>query len=258
MDFITGLPVSNGYDAILVVVDRLSKMAHFIATTAEGCDSKETAKLIRDNVFRLHGTPEESISDRGTTFVSEFFQELARLLDVKLRPSTAYHPQTDGQTERVNAILEQYVRGYCNYQQDNWSELLTMAEFAYNNTVPSSTQLSPFFANYGFNPRYTLEPRRGTTPISLTEIKDIKDELSMLDKYLSAEMTYAQSRFAEYADKDRSPAPRLQPGDKVWLKRGNLQTTRPSAKLDFKNIGPFTIEMKVSSHAYKLRLPPSM
>jgi len=247
MDFITGLPISNGFDALLVVVDRLSKMSHFIPTTALGCDAKDTARLIRDNVFRLHGTPEESISDRGTVFVSEFFRELAKLLDVRLRPSTAFHPQTDGQTERINAILEQYLRGYCNYQQDNWSELLTMAEFSYNNSVSTSTQLSPFFANYGFNPRYTLELK--DPALRLPEIRDLKEELANLEKYLSAEMKFAQSRFAEYADKDRHPAPRLQPGDKVWLKRGNLQTTRPSAKLDFKKVGPFIVEAKISSHA---------
>jgi hypothetical protein len=115
MDFITGLPISNGFDSILVVVDRLSKMAHFIPTTADGCDAKETARLIRDHVFKLHGTPSDSISDRGSVFVSQFFRELSALLEVKLRPSTAFHPQTDGQTERVNAILEQSIRGYCNY-----------------------------------------------------------------------------------------------------------------------------------------------
>jgi hypothetical protein len=258
MDFITGLPVSNGFDSILVVVDRLSKMAHFIPTTADGCDAKETARLIRDHVFKLHGTPNDSISDRGSVFVSQFFRELSALLNVKLRPSTAFHPQTDGQTERVNAILEQYIRGYCNYQQDNWADLLSMAEFAYNNTSSATTKMTPFFANYGFHPKYTLELRPGKPLPRLPEIKDLQTQFQNLDKYLSAEMTYAQSVYAEQADKGLRPAPMLKEGDYVWLKRGNLQTTRPSPKLDFKRVGKFKIEKKVSSHAYKLELPPSM
>jgi hypothetical protein len=157
MDFITGLPVSNGFDSILVAVDRLSKTAHFVPTTADGCDTKETTLLIRDYVFKLHGTPNDSISDRESVFVSQFFRELSVLLNVKLRHSTAFHSQTDGQTERVNAILEQYICGHCNYQQDNWADLLSMAEFAYNNTTSATTRMTPFFGNYGFYPKYTWE-----------------------------------------------------------------------------------------------------
>jgi hypothetical protein len=168
MDFITRLPVSNGFDSMFVVVDRLSKMAHFIPTTADGCDTKETARLIRDHVFKLHGTPNDSISDRGSVFLSKFFGELSVLLNVTLRPSTAFHPQTEGQTECVNAILEQYIREYCNYQQDNWADLLSMAEFPYNNTASATTKMTPFFANYGFHPKYTLELRPGKPTLQLS------------------------------------------------------------------------------------------
>jgi hypothetical protein len=110
MDFITGLPVSNGFDSSLVVVYRLSKMAHFILTTADGCDAIETARLIREHVFKLHSTPNDVISDRGSVFVFQFFRELSALLHFQLQPSTAFHLQTDGQKECVNAILEQHIR----------------------------------------------------------------------------------------------------------------------------------------------------
>jgi hypothetical protein len=138
MDFIVGLPESSGFDAILVVVDRLTKMAHFLPTTGT-VDSEGTAALFRDGVFRLHGLPSDLVSDRGATFTSEFSRSLCRLTGITQNLSTAFHPQTDGQTERVNSVLEQYLRGYCNYQQDNWAELLSMAEFSYNNKVSATT-----------------------------------------------------------------------------------------------------------------------
>lgn len=258
MDFITGLPRSGPYDSVLVVVCRLSKMAHFIPTTMDGCDAKEVARLFRDNIFRLHGFPESSVSDRGSVFVSEFFRAFARLTKLKLRYSTAFHPQTDGQTERVNAILEQYVRGYCNYQQNDWTELLAMAEFAYNNSTSSTTRMTPFFANYGYHPRFLFELRSDQPRTPLPEIKDMREQLTNLEYYLKAEISYAQSRQSEFADQRRNPAPVYRPGDSVWLLRGNMQTTRPSAKLDFKRVGPFSVEKAISGHAYKLRLPPTM
>ena len=118
LDFIVGLPESSGYNSVLVVVDRLSKMAHFIPTN-DNVTSEGTAKLFCDWIFRLHGLPDSMVSDRGTTFTSDFSRALCKLVKIEQKFSTAYHPETDGQTERVNGILEQYLRGYCNYQQDN-------------------------------------------------------------------------------------------------------------------------------------------
>src|SRR5690606_4084097 len=138
VDLITGLPVSDGYDAITVVVDRLSKMAHYIPCTTE-LDAETFAKLFVQNIFRLHGLPTKIVSDRGSLFTSKFWKWVAAKLGIKRNLSTAYHPQTDGQTERVNAIFEQYLRCYCNYNQDNWVGLLPVAEFAYNNTKSATT-----------------------------------------------------------------------------------------------------------------------
>ena len=156
MDFIVELPKSKDMTTIMVVVDRLTKMAHFIPLRC-----LPTAVIAADsfivNIFKLHGFPESIISDRGSQFTSEFWNRLCDLLDIKHSFSTANHPQTDGQTERVNSILEQYLRCFINERQNNWVDLLPFAEFAYNNTLQQSINQSPFFANYGFNPKFNLE-----------------------------------------------------------------------------------------------------
>lgn len=257
MDFIVGLPQSEGFDAILVCVDRLTKMAHFMPCTSE-IDSAGTAKLFRDTVFRIHGLPSNIVSDRGTQFTSKFSRALCKILNISQNLSTSFHPQTDGQTERINAILEQYLRAYCNYQQDNWKDLLTTAEFAYNDSVSSVTRVSPFFANYGQHPRYEVQLRRGISPPAPEELKDFSDRLDALREFLRAEMSFAQNAQAEFANEKRSAPPKYQVGDKVWLLRRHLTTTRPSAKLDFKRLGKFKILARVGTHAYKLELPPSM
>lgn len=264
MDFIVGLPESQGKNAIMVVIDRLSKMAHFIPAredpdvhAPERLDVKQVARLYRDNVFKHHGLPSYLLSDRGSVFTSKISRALYDITGIKHQASTAFHPETDGQTERINSILEQYLRGYCNYQQNDWANLLSMAEFKYNNTLSGAIGMTPFFANYGYHPRYELgvKPESSPTPEIL---KDYQDQMRKLDDYLRAEMKYAQGIQAEQADKHRISPPNFQPGDKVWLLRKHIKTTRPSDKLDFKRLGKFEILAKVSSHAYKLALPPSM
>ena len=173
MDFITGLPKSGPqqHDAILVIVDRLTKMAHYIPTH-ESVTSEGTARLYFDNIFRLHGLPDSLISDRSTHFTSGFSRALCKIVGITQNLSTSFHAQTDGQTERVNAILEQYLWGYINYQQDNWTEILTMAEFAYNNTVSATTGITSFFAFYGQHPRWIIKQNPTTkapTPAVLEE-----------------------------------------------------------------------------------------
>ena len=150
VDLITQLPESLGHNAILVVVCRLTKRAHFFAITNE-FSAKDLAKIMHERIYPLHGLPLQIISDRGTQFAAELFQEWCSLLGIQSAMSTAYHPQTDGQTERVNQTLEQYLRHYCMYQQDNWSQLLPIAEFAYNNAPSATTGVSPFFANKGYH-----------------------------------------------------------------------------------------------------------
>jgi hypothetical protein len=157
VDFITHLPASRGYDAIMVVVDRLSKMRHFIPCRGT-CDSEEAARLFMKDVWKLHGLPTTIVSDRGPQFISEFWKHLTRRLGISATLSTAYHPETDGQTERMNAALEQYLRLYVAYLQDDWADWLPLAEFAANDTASETTTITPFFANYGFHPRLGFEP----------------------------------------------------------------------------------------------------
>jgi hypothetical protein len=257
MDFITGLPLSNGFDAILVVVDRLSKMAHFIPTTTT-VTAEGLAKLFQDHIWRLHGIPRSIVSDRGSLFTSIFWKALSKLLNTDLDLSTAFHPQTDGQTERINAILEQYLRIYSNYQQDNWSGLLSTAEFAYNNTISATTGMTPFFANYRFHPRWEFNVKPDIKAPPPETVLEYVGSIKNLIEYLRLEIQYQQSIQAESANRSRLPAPNYKVGDEVWLHKRFINTTRPSNKLDHKRLGRFRIIEKISSHAFKLALPPSM
>jgi len=251
MDFITDLPKSEGYDAILVVVDRLTKMSHFIPSNKD-MNTRQFAKTFIKEIFRLHGLPKDIITDRGTIFTSDLWKETTKILGIERRLSTAFHPQTDGQTERTNATLEQYLRAYSNYQQDNWCELLPTAEFAYNNGYQETIKHTHFFTNYGMNPEYEAIGHLMQENIMPLE------EMSQLHDVLRAEMTEAQIRQKEYYDQHRKPDPNLKSGDMVWFLTRNVRTTRPCKKLDYKKIGPFKILAKIGSSAYKLDLPDTM
>ena len=158
-DFITKLPLAQGYDSILVVVDRLTKMVHFIPTT-EKTSAEGLARLFRDNMWKLHGLPESIISDRGPQFMAGLMRELNQILGIESKMSIVFHPQINGQIERVNQELEQYLRMFIDHQQEQWPDWLGMAEFAYNNKAHSSTKISPFKANYGQDPRMGFEVRK--------------------------------------------------------------------------------------------------
>src|SRR5467141_97811 len=141
----------------MVVVDLLSKQAHIIPTTSD-VTAAGVARLFRDHVWKLHGLPEEVISDQGTQFISNFTQSLSQLLGIRVAASMAYHPQTDGQNERVNQEVEQFLRLFVNQWQDNWYEWLAIAEFAYNNQIHTSTCSSLFMMDTGQNPQLGIEP----------------------------------------------------------------------------------------------------
>ena len=258
MDFIVQLPLSDGYDAIYVCVDRFTKMAHFCPTnstiTAEG-----TAGLYLKHVFRSHGLPDDIVSDRGTQFVSKFTRRLLELLEVTGNRSTAYHPQSDGQTERTNQTLEQYLRTYCGFHQDDWSQLLPLAEFTYNNAQSASTGMSPFFANYGYHPRATLRVRtRETGAHDNPGAETLVERLRKAHAELRSALEQAQRAYKRNYDRKAQPAPPFKLGDLVWLNRKNINTTRPSQKFDAKRLGPFKIIKIVgdSKAAFELELPP--
>ena len=159
VDFITKLPMSKGHDVILVVCNRFSKMSHFVAIT-EKTMVEGLARLFRDNIWKLHGLLESVISDRGLQFAAGLTKELNKMLGIETKLSMAYHPQTDGQTERTNQELEQYLRMYVNHRQNNWSEWLATAEFAFNNKVHTATKMSLFQVNYGREPRMGFDIRK--------------------------------------------------------------------------------------------------
>ena len=149
IDLITQLPESNGFNAICVIVCRLLKQAHFLPIT-NNFSSKDLAQLLFDRIYPLHGLLLQVISDRGIQFAAELFQEWCKLLGIESAMSTAYHPQTDGQTERVNQEVEQYLRIYVNHHQDNWVDWLSIVEFSLNNKIQVSTGYSPLFVNRGY------------------------------------------------------------------------------------------------------------
>ena len=180
------------------------------------------------------------------------YQSLGMPNRIERRLSTAFHPQTDGQTERTNAILEQYLRAYINYQQDNWNELLPLDEFAYNNGYQETIKTTPFYANYGRNPEHQLMNHL------ITKKENSARDMENLHQTLGEEMTTAQLRQKVNYDKHRKPDPNLKSGDMVWFLPCNVQTTRPSKKLDYKKMGPFKIIKRVGTSSYKLDLPASM
>lgn len=153
MDWMTGFPVTkNGFDSILVVVDYLTKMVHFIPCK-ESQTSEEVARILRREIIRLHGVPEGIVSDRDPKLMSNFMQDLMRCIGIKHAPSTAFHPQSDGQTERLNRVVQEMLRNYVSPLHDDWDEYLDLAEFAYNNSYHESIKTTPFRLTYGFDPR---------------------------------------------------------------------------------------------------------
>jgi transposase InsO family protein len=175
VDFITDLPQSKGYDSLFVTVDRFSK-AIILSPCHKTITALETSDLLLDNVWRRVGLLRQIISDRGPQFAAQITQELWKKLNIQSSLSTAFHPQTDGETEHVNQELEQYLRIFCNYQQDNWAELLLFAEFAHNIQAHSATGHSPFEIWYGYQPEF-IPPLQFTTTIPV-----LKERLRAMDQ----------------------------------------------------------------------------
>jgi hypothetical protein len=207
-------------------------------------------------VWKHHGTPLRVVSDRGPQFVAEFTRELYRLLGIKLATSTAYHPQTDGQTERVNQEMEQFLRLFTNERQDDWDELLPMGEFAYNNHVHSSSQQTPFMVDTGRHPRMGFEPRQ--PPSNVPGVQEFVSKMAKGVEEAKAALAKAKDEYAMYYNRHRTPAPQLKPGDRVWLDATDIKTTRPSTKLAHRRLGPYPVERKVGHDSYRLRLPISL
>ena len=256
-DFITKLPLAQGYDSILVVVDRLTKIVHFIPTT-EKMSAEGLARLFRDNVWKLHSLPKSIISDRGPQFAAGLMRELNEMLGIKSKLSTVFHPQTDRQTKRINQELEQYLRMFIDHRQEQWSEWLGTAEFAYNNKVHSSTRISPFKANYGQDPRIGFKERKKGKYMGaekfMEKMKEIQEEAK-------AGLRKAQKDMRKYADRKRSDTEEYKVGDLVMLSTKDLKyqmVGRRTEKLTERFVGPYKIKKIVLSNAVELELPSTV
>ncbi|KAI0995291.1 Transposon Ty3-I Gag-Pol polyprotein [Podosphaera aphanis] len=247
VDFIGPLPELDGFDCIMVVGYRLTKARHFIPCETT-IDAIGTAKLFYKHIWKHHGFPESVISDRGPQFLAKFCVE------------------TDGQTERFNAILECYLRAYFNYQQDDWADWLPSAEYNANDTESATTKVIPFFANSAQHPRSEITPPRDQNPPSTSDYlriqqnlaNDFINQMNDLNTFLRENMTASQAFYEKYANQHRSNPPYYQVGDKVLVNAKNIRTKRPSKKLDWKNLGPFQIVKVISSHSYQLSLPEDL
>jgi len=235
-DFIMDLPESEGATIILVVVDRFTKMAHFVPIQKN--DTPTVARAYSDNVWKYDGFPGDVVCDRDTTFTGSFFTDLYNYLGIKHSMSTAYHPQTDGQTERINQVIESYLRSYCNYEQNKWSSMLAMAAYAYNNSKHSATKISPFYVNYGFEPRTTWP----------TEIQFRNPASEMYGHYMTDVHQRLKEMLAEsvklmkqYYNKKRKVIDSLRKGELVMLNGQNIWAKHRCKKLEDKMLGLFEV-----------------
>ena len=259
MDFVTGLPtgIKSKHNAVWVVVDRLTKSAHFMAIS-----DKDGAEIIAekyiDEIVRLHGIPVSIVSDRDTRFTSKFWKAFQKALGTRVNLSTAYHPQTDGQSERTIQTLEDMLRACVLDWGGNWEKYLRLVEFAYNNSFQASIGMSPYEALYG---------RACRTPLCWTPVGErrlfgptIVDETMERMKFLKIKLKEAQDRQKSYANKRRKEL-EFQVGDLVYLKAMTYKgagrfTSRK--KLSPRYVGPYKAIERVGAVAYKLDLPPKL
>jgi hypothetical protein len=254
MDFIVGLTnTSQKHDSIWVIIDRFTKTAHFIPVHTT-YNAKRYAEIYLEHIVCLHGVPKTIISDHGTQFIACFWEQLQMSLGTKLIRSLAYHPQTDGQTERVNHMLRACVIHY----DKNWDKCLHLAEFSYNNSYQVSLQMAPFKALYGRRCRTLLSwSQTGERKIFAPDLViKVEEKVRVIQENLRA----AQSRQKSYFDKRRKPL-KFQVGDHVYLRVSptkGVQRFGIKGKLAPRYIGPYEIIEACGPVAYKVRLPSQL
>ena len=255
MDFLEGLPTSKGFNAIWVVVDRLSKYAHFIAL-AHPYTAVSLAQLFLDYIYKLHGLPQSIVSDRDKIFISKFWHELFRLLGTQLKLSSAYHPQTDGQTEVFNRSLQTYLRCMTSERPQDWSKWLSLAEWWYNTNFHTATHSTPYTIVYGQAPPNHLPYLAGSSHVEAVDrtLQAREAAIKMLKFYLQR----AQNRMKQHADKHRTDRQFIV-GNYVYVKlqpyRQTSVANRKCLKLSARFFGPYQILEKIGEVAYKLQLP---
>jgi hypothetical protein len=257
LDFVTGLPSSHGFTVILVVIDRLSKGVH-LAALPTSFTAHKVATVFLDIVCKLHGFPRSLVSDRDRVFISNFWRELFTLSGTKLRMSTAYHPETDGQTESYNRVLEHYLRSFVHHQPNLWSQLLPLAEWSYNTSLHSATGLTPFQITYGREPPSI--PHYITHSSSIEAVDSILSNRQQLITKLRSTLLKAQARMKHFADRKRRPIT-FNVDDYVYVRlrpyRQQSASNSPYSKLSKRFYGPFKVLERIGQVAYRLDLPPS-
>ena len=255
MDLITDLPpTKHGYDTIVTFVDRLTKLVHFAPTT-KSVNGEGLARLFVSTWYKYHGMPKVIISDRDRRYMGNFWQALFKAVGTDLRFSTAYHAQTDGQSERANRTLEEVLRHFVSPRQDDWDKHLDLAEFAVNDSVSPSTGYTPFYLAYGEHP---LSPIDVAAEVVVPAAQSFTQHMAEALHHARSKLQEAQLRQAQQANKHRREV-QFQAGDKVRLSTANLRLpSSMSKKLTPKYVGPFVVEKPVGKVAYKLKLPPSL
>ncbi|KAI2645252.1 Transposon Tf2-6 polyprotein [Labeo rohita] len=251
IDFITDLPPSNEFTAILVTIDRFSKSCRLIPL--KGLPSAmETALALFHNVFRIYGLPEDIVSDRGTQFTSQVWRAFCKQLDINVSLTSGYHPQANGQVERLNQEIGRYLRTYCNREQHRWSEFLPWAEYAQNSLTHSSTGLTPFQCVLGFQP--PMFPWSGE-PSSVPAVDDWIRRSERVWDSAHVRLQRAVRVQEMQANRRRRPHPPYQPGQRVWLSTRDIKLRLPSRKLSPRYVGPFKILRRINEVTYQLELP---
>ena len=251
-----GLPIltdwkGNNYDSILVIVNRLTKMVHYkpvkVIINAPGL-----AEVIIDVVVRYYSLSDSIVTNRGSFFTLKFWSLLCYFLGIKRKLFTAFHPQTDGQTERQNSTMEAYLRAFVNFEQNDWTRFLLMAEFAYNNTKNASTNHTPFKLNCGYHPHVSYEKDLDLCSKSKTA-KEFFFKLRNLMAVCQQNLYHAQKLQKRAYNKGVKPQSYVL-GDKVWLSSKHLRTKR-NHKLEAKFLGFFWVLYPVGKQTYKFKLP---
>lgn len=211
----------------MVIVDHFSKNAHFIPAN-ETWKPDKLAEVFIDHVFKLHGLPDTIVSDRGLIFMSQFWTSVLEQLHIWPTPLTAFYPQTDGQAERINALVEDYLRHYVSLEQDDWSQWLALAEFSYNNTPSSSTKCSPFFAVHGFHPCFNSFVASSSVLAADAFVKHMQD----IHHGLLINLKKSKESQSCFHNKGRRVDVIYAPVDLVWLSRKHIKTRRSNLELD--------------------------
>ena len=250
-DLVTGLPPCKGYTAIWTATCKRLKYIH-IAPTHDTLDSAGLYHLYLDRIWKLHGTSDKLITDRGPQFSSRYARDVNKNLQIETAMSTAYHPQTDGQSERTNQEVEQVLRTVVNFHQDDWVDWLPVVEFALNNRYKTSLKTTPFYASYGFHPQIGSLPKIDTPIVS---VENFVAHLQQVQKDTAKSLEQAAVDMKRFYDRHRGKTPEFAIGQKVLLDNADLSINRPSRKLAERRSGPFKVLERIGTHAYKLELP---